>query len=571
MKAWRMIVGLGLIVAGVGGTSSAGVSEMRALVTNNPALSHLWTFDGANEAAQLSDKKGSVNLARVTAGGGSPATFAAAFGSDGSAAQTYRTDLTNGSGYRTTATFTPSANGTIEYLYRPGGVGGHVVSINPNASRLYAGIDYAGSSTVALGNGTFAAAERTFLGAGTVPNYTTGHWYYVALNYARVGSSNLFDVFVADLDEGQTTLSRTVQAQATTCTVSYAAAMLGIGMQGDTGKNFFEGMVDEVAFYNQTLSPGTLQMHLDVLLGTSRREKQKLLVGDYAGHRVLQYSVTAVGLVAYDKVFAQTSDGSGLQYPRSMARIGGTVFISQTDAGGGGTAAIRRYTLEGAYLSTISVPSNVGLGGSLVTDGTALYVADPFKTHNIYKVSDPNGGSPVFSMLISSNGPYSGVNLNNPRGLALGPNGNLFVGDRNNNRILEFQKNGTYVGRFDSGTAPRNVQAIAWHDGKLYATVVTADDLQGCIDYWNSNGTYGGRYAVAAALNNIELAFNPLGVDLFHCAWHEGVLRQTPPGGGPGSVAAGAGTFGDPVYTVQGPMGLLFFELPPAGTSFKFR
>jgi hypothetical protein len=257
----------------VGPSARAGLVDLRGLAAADPNLVHQWTFEGT---FPLHDQKASSNLSQVNAG--SPPAKAKidfSYGGQGFAARTSHLagSVNNGSALKATGGFTPPNSGTMEYLFRAeDNAGGHIVSQNPGSNRMYFGLnDGAGWSSdppaaaVGFGNPSWPNPRAEFLTNSSSPNFEAGHWYYVAVPYQFTGSSFDFDVYVADLTEGQTTLAHPVAGASRSASGSLGNAPLGIGMQGNTNGNFFDGYVDEVAMYNTQLSAAALQGHLDAV------------------------------------------------------------------------------------------------------------------------------------------------------------------------------------------------------------------------------------------------------------------------------------------------------------------
>ncbi|HUT01840.1 MAG TPA: hypothetical protein VM031_05260 [Phycisphaerae bacterium] len=558
--ALALLAGLTLTAA-MTRPAGATLLELRDLVGAEASLQHWWTFEGSTEAVRLQDNAGVAALTRVTTGG-TPASFVAGYAGEGLAAQSYRTDITTGSGY-VSSSFTFSAGGTAEYLFCPtNNAGGHIVSASPNPGRMYFGLnDGTGLSAdppaaaVGFGNGAWPSPRAEFLTNSTSPNFEAGHWYYVAVpyQYSSGGGANFtFDVYVADLTESQTALTHAVAgASRPAANSSMNSVPLGIGMQGNTSNNAYEGATDEVALYGTKLSSATLQQHLDAIYAPPGPpppgDTVRILVSDTANARVLQYDLATDGTLTYDKVFADPSTVPSLSSPKSMARVGDKLYMTQT----GADPRVWRLDLDGNLEAEIPAPAVpwTRLGGDLVAQDGALYVADTFGTNHIYRIDNPESASPTVSVLINASVAYDGQTMDRPRGLAFSPMGNLIVGDRNRNRFLEFSPDGTFLRRFDSGTAPNTAQSLVWHDDQLYATTSNA------VQRWNVHGSYVGNYLSPAPGLGLELAFTP-DDDLFYVAYTDARLyRRT--SGSTVAVAAGDGALGEGSYAANGPTGLL--------------
>ena len=254
-------VSAGLAVLAMSGwrvaPARAGVVALRNLVGQDPSLVHQWTFEGGSP---LADSAGSSNLHQV----GSNATILPAFAGQGNAMRGF------GSGGLRSIAFTPPTAGTVEYLFRPEVSGGHIVSLYSGGNRLYFGLnDGSPGAAVGFGNGGWPTPRAEYLTGSTTPNYQTGHWYYVGVVYDKATTPTQigFDVYVADLTEGQTTLTHAIAAGTKPAAGGgFGPATLGIGMQGNVTGGYYTGFSDEVAFYGSQLSRATLQSHLDALM-----------------------------------------------------------------------------------------------------------------------------------------------------------------------------------------------------------------------------------------------------------------------------------------------------------------
>jgi len=558
---WLFVAALLALGLSLAPPARATVVELRDLASAEASLRHQWTFEGSAEAERLADSAGTAGLSRVVGGAGTPADFTSGYDAVGTAAQTYRTDLSTGSGYLSSGFALPQV-GTVEYLFCPdNNAGGHIVSTNPSAGRMYFGLndgtDWSGdppAAGVGFGNGAWPTPRAEFMTASTSPDFQAGHWYYVAVPYTHSGSTVSFDAYVADLTEGQTTLTHAIAGGSRPAgSAAFNSTPMGIGMQGMNNNNFYAGATDEVAVYAASLSSGVLQDHLDALYAPPPPPPTiPLLVSDSANGRVLQYALEPDGSLTFDKVFADASTVPTMSRPKSMARLGDKLYMTQT----GTDPRLWRFDLDGNLEAELPAPAIAWtrLGGDLISHDGALYVADTFGTNHIYRIDDPESATPTISILIDSATAYGGLTMDRPRGIAFSPTGNLIVSDRNRNRLLEFKPDGTFVGRWDSGTAPNMAQSIMWHDDRLYATTTNK------VEMWNTVGGYAGTHLSPAPGLGLELDISP-DDQLFYVAYNDGALyRRT--SGSSVALAAGDGSLGEGPFAVSGPTGLLMLSEP---------
>jgi hypothetical protein len=159
-----------------------------------------------------------------------------------------------------------------------------------------------------------------------------------------------------------------------------------------------------------------------------------LLVNNYYGGDVLQYSSTGQYLGIFSnpglqRAFYSAFDSQGNLYITD--HISGIVErISSTG------------TDEGHFLTNV-----LGVAGIAFDSRGDLFVA-------IEGLLAPDGRDKIVEY--SANGNYLGLitetGLSQPEGIAIGPDGNLYVANHTNNTITEYSLSGTYLGVFaDTG------------------------------------------------------------------------------------------------------------------------
>jgi hypothetical protein len=352
----------------------------------------------------------------------------------------------------------------VEYLFRANSDEGNIVNMRPNW-RLYAGFmnDSGTAAGVAFGTDTWPTPVTNFLTASTTPNFDSGHWYYVAVTYSNDGSTVTFDVYTADLDQGQTELSHTVQS-ATRTGGSTSESPLGIGMQGfpENDKGFFQGNVDEVAFYESVLSQSALQRSLAALMNDFPR---KVLVAGSRNDRVWQFDLNGT----FEGVFASGFSPGGIAQDSD-----GNVYIADTDnhGGGDGGGPVRKYTDRGqAMANAFNGAANVRPDDLAFDNDGTLYFVNPFgaggEDDQVYRVDDVNTATVVVPTSFNDPDNLTGTDtLDTPRGLDFDDDGNLIVTDRNNARILKFDPDtGNLLGVIISGES--NAQGPNFVSGNI--------------------------------------------------------------------------------------------------------
>ncbi|QDU90933.1 hypothetical protein Pla175_43470 [Pirellulimonas nuda] len=201
-----------------------------------------------------------------------------------------------------------------------------------------------------------------------------------------------------------------------------------------------------------------------------------VLVADSLNSRVVSYNVNASNNWSVNGIFAQASDGSGLNSPGPIVYDSATSTVYIGEVNQGGAARILKYSAAGVFQGVLTtfggeIPDSL----AIAPDGN-LFASNPFGTNgfekdNIYKVNISTGG---FSEFIAEPDPLFFPNptyrLINPRGLAVAGN-TLYVANRDSM--------GTSTGsilRFDATTG-------AYLDAGIGADPLTInDDVFGNFD-----------------------------------------------------------------------------------------
>ncbi len=246
-------------------TAHGEIIDLRTLVSSNTSLIHQWTFEGATDNLKKEDKKGSEDLELV--GVGTAPSFITGWDSTTKSSQFF-----GGAAFRSPiAGFVHPEEGTVEFLYRPDNTDGdkqYIGTCAAGSNRLYYGTTFGPTpyeNGLAFGNAAWGSATRRYLTGTTTPDMEVGHWYYVAVVRSRSGATINADVYLADLTEGQTQLTHTLQnASFAAYDTNFGAERLGIGSAYGGGQ-YFTGVMDEVAYYNSELTSTVLQDHLDAI------------------------------------------------------------------------------------------------------------------------------------------------------------------------------------------------------------------------------------------------------------------------------------------------------------------
>lgn len=146
--------------------------------------------------------------------------------------------------------------------------------------------------------------------------------------------------------------------------------------------------------------------------------------------------------------FDGTGTGAGFNFPSGAATDGaGNVYISDY-----GSGAIRKIT-SGAVVTTIA---NVSTPSGIAVDNQGNIFVTDFQNNYIYKINT-NGTKSIYAgngSAGSANGMATAASFNNPGGIAIDALGNLFLADQQNNKIREITPAGvvtTFAGNGNAG------------------------------------------------------------------------------------------------------------------------
>lgn len=333
--------------------------------------------------------------------------------------------------------------------------------------------------------------------------------------------------------------------------------------------------------------PDSLDEKGDVLPFGQRRVVATGVVGDAA--RAVQVHVSSGGISTYAGNGGNSYAGDGgpataasLKGPEGITVAGsGDLYICDSD-----NHVIRKVANATGIITTVAGNGSPGLSGDggpataaklkfpedvAVAANGDLYIADT-GNHLIRKVAAATGfittvagnGSPGFS---GDGGPATAARLNSPRGIQVASNGDLYIGDRTNNRIrMMFAATGiitTYAGTGagysgDGGPAtlarlkvPQGLHLTG--AGELYIAdagnnAIRKISAAGIITTVAGNGIAGysgdGGAATSARLNAPEAIHLAPSGDLYFSDTGNNVMRRVQAGSNNIATMAGNGTAG---------------------------
>jgi YYY domain-containing protein len=184
--------------------------------------------------------------------------------------------------------------------------------------------------------------------------------------------------------------------------------------------------------------------------------------------------------------------------PRDIAiDAGGSFYVSDTE-----NKRIQKFDATGKWLLSFGSEGNgngqfaaispesvgTGPGGLAVDAGGNLYVADTWN-HRIQKFDSEGRFVASWGSFINladpafADAPDKDSRFYGPRGVAIGPDGNVYVTDTGNKRVLVFTTDGAFVRKIDSGMSPtRVVPGYAFNQpGELNEPIGIAVDAQGNV------------------------------------------------------------------------------------------
>lgn len=192
---------------------------------------------------------------------------------------------------------------------------------------------------------------------------------------------------------------------------------------------------------------------------------KQLLVADQDNNRVMRYEIAQEGgyLAPVGQfTIGTTFDGAALDEPTGLVQLSnGDVLVGEQVGGG----RILRFDASGNFKETVATEGSQFTGHTeamtLGPDGNVYFTAAfGSNSDKVYKL-DPNTNN--VTLFIDKN--FTGGSFDNPRGLAFGSDGNLYVADRDNDVIREFDgTTGTFVGNLTNPSTQPNPQALVWDE-----------------------------------------------------------------------------------------------------------
>ncbi|MBS0557253.1 MAG: 6-bladed beta-propeller [Proteobacteria bacterium] len=237
--------------------------------------------------------------------------------------------------------------------------------------------------------------------------------------------------------------------------------------------------------------------------GIAIDDSDNVYVVDNGNDRIQKFSASG----AYQSQWGTAGTGDGqFSGPGAIATDGNWIYVSDE-----GNNRVQKFSLAGAYVRQWGVSGsangqfNVPAGIAVDRKRNQVYVAE-FFGNRVQQFTVYGDFIKVFADSTSGTG-----KLTNPVGLAVDQHGNVYVADRGNNRVVQYNDNGTYLIDFASANAnaigvnPRNAQIhVGASTGGVvgqYGAVTGKSDTVGV--YRPSNQTFYLRNTLSAGSPDI--------------------------------------------------------------------
>lgn len=262
------------------GPEQGGVAEWRKAVASDPALAHLWSFEGWTPEAKLRDSRGVLHLREVVmfdgSGGSGPEYYEPGVDPSGRAVRIARGKVSGNSrgiAFQTGDPFLPEEGLTLEAIVRfdrPATVEAETLCVFLGTRQ---DVRRCGFLLAADGLGQLGIvfdADHPWL---ELPlRLTSGQWYYLAITYrkeARHGTlGTVVDAYGAALGEKPPRLTTLVKSAWLPGWIPPGHLGVGKGFEKNLAHAYpWSGAVDEIAIFREVLPEAAIKQHFRALTG----------------------------------------------------------------------------------------------------------------------------------------------------------------------------------------------------------------------------------------------------------------------------------------------------------------
>jgi tripartite motif-containing protein 71 len=218
--------------------------------------------------------------------------------------------------------------------------------------------------------------------------------------------------------------------------------------------------------------PAQLNSPRDVALDSAGN----IYVADYNNHRVVKLSPTGTYLSQLGTGSAGTADGVFNSPVAVAVDSAGDVYVADYL-----NHRIQKFSGSGTFISkwggTIPVTTSSADGRfhfprDIVVGPEGVYVPE-HGNHRVQQFTTSGVFVRKWGTLGSAVGQFD-----SPRGVAIGPGGNVFIADFNNNRVQEFTSSGVFVSQIGAGAFNGPVALVFGPEGQMYVVDQNANRVQ---------------------------------------------------------------------------------------------
>ena len=241
---------------------------------------------------------------------------------------------------------------------------------------------------------------------------------------------------------------------------------------------------DEFQLVNVISSPGTANGQVTALVNDLELTPGgNLLVSDQGNFRMTEFTPGG----AFVRAWGSSGTGPGQFFANSGTAIAsdGTIYVEDS-----GHGRVEVFDSSGTYLREFTTPVDFYAGAALNPAQTILYLVD-YQSGNIQQLSTTGANLGLLGSFGTGDGQFT-----RPFGIATDSSGDIYVADRDNNRIERLSPTGAFLNHI--GTGPGSgpgqtrgpVDVAIGPDGNVWV----ADASNGRVQEFRPNGTFIASY-----------------------------------------------------------------------------